>query len=89
MAWRVARDTRRQYRLVDRVSAREARLAKRCDYLSSIVNAIGAPVWVLDGARRIVLANDAFARLVGRPRDTLPGLEEREVFDGAAPPRSH
>jgi len=83
LAWRVARDTRRQYRLVDMVSASEARLAKRFDYLSSIVNAIGAPVWVLDSARRIVLANDAFARLVGRPRDTLPGLEERAVFDGA------
>ena len=83
LAWRVARDTRRQYRLVDMVSASEARLAKRFDYLSSIVNAIGAPVWVLDSARRIVLANDAFARLVGRPRDTLPGLVERAVFDGA------
>ncbi|MFC0253690.1 bifunctional diguanylate cyclase/phosphodiesterase [Massilia consociata] len=83
LAWRVARDSQRQFRLVELVSASEARLVKRFDYLSSIVNAIGAPVWVLDSARRIVLANDAFARLVGRPRDALPGLEERAVFDGA------
>ena len=87
LAWRVARDTRRQFRLIELVSASEARLGKRFDYLSSIMNAIGAPVWVLDGARRIVLANEAFARLVGRDRDTLPGLEERAVFDGADPER--
>ncbi|WP_288377964.1 EAL domain-containing protein [uncultured Massilia sp.] len=82
LAWRVARDARRQSRLLDMVSASEARLAKRFDYLSALVNAIGAPVWVLDGARRIVLANEAFARLVGRPRDTLQGMEEHAVFEG-------
>ncbi|CAN7593614.1 bifunctional diguanylate cyclase/phosphodiesterase [Massilia sp. LjRoot122] len=81
LAWRVARDSRRQFGLIDMVSASEARLAKSFDYLASIVNAVGAPIWVLDGARRIVLANEAFARLVGRPRETLPGLDERAVLD--------
>jgi diguanylate cyclase (GGDEF)-like protein/PAS domain S-box-containing protein len=77
LAWRVARDTRRQFSLIDMVSASEARLA-------SIVNAVGAPIWVLDGARRIVLANDAFARLVGRPRASLVGMDEGAVLPGAA-----
>ena len=87
LAWRVARDARRQYGLIDMVSASEARLGKSYDYLASIVNAVGAPIWVLDGARRIVLANDAFARLVGRPRDSLPGLSERAVLPGDDPER--
>ncbi|MCC2974225.1 EAL domain-containing protein [Massilia sp. IC2-476] len=83
LAWRVARDTRRQFGLIDMVSASEARLGKSFDYLASIVNAVGAPIWVLDGARRIVLANEAFARLVGRARESLPGLDERAVLPGA------
>ena len=87
LAWRVARDTRRQFGLIDMVSASEARLAKSFDYLASIVNAVGAPIWVLDGARRIVLANEAFARLVGRPRESLPGQEEGAVLPGADPER--
>ena len=87
LAWRVARDARRQYGLIDMVSNSEARLAKSFDYLASIVNAVGAPIWVLDGARRIVLANEAFARLVGRPRESLPGLDESAVLDGADPER--
>ncbi|RZA33625.1 MAG: EAL domain-containing protein [Lysobacteraceae bacterium] len=87
LAWRVARDARRQYGLIDLVSNSEARLAKSFDYLASIVNAVGAPIWVLDGARRIVLANDAFARLVGRPRESLPGQDESAVLDGASPER--
>ncbi|UVW29235.1 EAL domain-containing protein [Massilia sp. H6] len=81
LAWRVARDSRRQFRLIELVSASEARLGKRFDYLASIVNAVGAPIWVLDSARRIVLANEAFARLVGRPTESLPGLAESQVFD--------
>ncbi|NNG24795.1 bifunctional diguanylate cyclase/phosphodiesterase [Telluria aromaticivorans] len=83
LAWRVARDARRQFRLIELVSASEARLVKRFDYLDSIVNAVGAPIWVLDSERRIVLANEAFARLVGRPRDVLPGQDEHAVFDGS------
>ena len=87
LAWRVARDSRRQFRLIELLSASEARLAKRFDYLASIINAVGAPIWVLDDARRLVLANDAFARLVGRSRDALPGLDERAVLDGDADER--
>ena len=80
LAWRVARDTRRQFGLIDMVSSSEARLSKRFDYLASIVNAVGAPIWVLDAGRRIVLANEAFARLAGHPRESLPGLDERTVL---------
>jgi len=87
LAWRVARDTRRQFALIDMVSASEARLAKSFGYLASIVNAVGAPIWVLDGGRRIVLANEAFARLVGRARDSLPGLAEEAVLPAPDPDR--
>jgi diguanylate cyclase (GGDEF)-like protein/PAS domain S-box-containing protein len=87
LAWRVARDSRRQFGLIDMVSASEARLAKSFDYLASIVNAVGAPIWVLDEARRIVLANEAFARLVGRARETLLGLDEDAVLPGSDPER--
>ena len=82
LAWRVARDSRRQFRLIELVSASEAKLGKRFDYLASIMNAVGAPIWVLDSARRIVLANDAFARLVGRSIESIQGQAESVVFAG-------
>jgi len=80
LAWRVARDARRQDRLIDLLSASEARLGNSFAYLASIINAVGAPIWVLDARLRIVMANEAFARLVGRPGTALIGQEEQAVF---------
>ena len=80
LAWRVGRDTRRQFRLIELLSASESRLARRFDYLASLINAVGAPIWVLDSARRIVLANEAFGRLVGRRPEDLMEMDERAVL---------
>ncbi|MGX4643082.1 bifunctional diguanylate cyclase/phosphodiesterase [Massilia sp. SYSU DXS3249] len=81
LAWRVGRDAQRQYRLIGLLSASEARLVKSSDYLGSIIDAVGAPIWVLDARLRIVMANDAFARLVGRPAAELAGADEAAVFN--------
>ncbi len=80
LAWRVARDTRRQARLIDLLSASEARLGNSFAYLASIIDAVGAPIWVLDARLRIVMANRAFGQLVGRASGELAGLEEAAVF---------
>jgi len=80
LAWRVGRDARRQFDLIELLSASEARLARRFDYLSSLINAVGAPIWVLDRARRIVLANEAFGRLVGRRPEDLMEMDERALL---------
>jgi len=80
VTWRVGRDARRQARLIEQLSASEARLGKRFDYLSSIIDAVGAPIWVIDTRLCIVMSNDAFARLVGCPGRELVGMEEQAVF---------
>ncbi|MET0980638.1 MAG: EAL domain-containing protein [Telluria sp.] len=80
LAWRIARGAQRQFQLIDLLSSSEARLAKSSDYLASIINAVGAPIWVLDARLRIVMANHAFARLVGRPAAELAGVDEQAVF---------
>ncbi|MBQ5948220.1 EAL domain-containing protein [Massilia sp. ST3] len=80
LAWRVGRDSRRQFRLIELLSASESRLARRFDYLASLINAVGAPIWVLDRARRIVLANEAFGRLVGKSPEELMDQDERSVL---------
>ncbi|MFC5462826.1 EAL domain-containing protein [Massilia niabensis] len=80
VAWRVARGARRQFQLIDLLSSSQARLAKSSDYLASIINAVGAPIWVLDAEQRIVMANHAFARLVGRSGSELAGVDEQAVF---------
>jgi diguanylate cyclase (GGDEF)-like protein/PAS domain S-box-containing protein len=90
-AWRVGRDSRRQFQLIDLLSASESRLARRFDYLSSLLDAVGTPIWVTDRARRIVLANAAFGRLVGRAPEQLIDLDERRVLgdDGERDLRHH
>ena len=80
LAWRVARSAQRQFQLIELLSASEARLEKSSAYLASIINAVGAPIWVLDAKLRIVMANDAFGRLVGRPAAELTGVDEAAVF---------
>lgn len=77
---RVLRDARRQVGLIGLLKASEARLVRRFDYLTAIINAVGAPIWVVDSARRIVMANEAFAKMVGQPRERLAGAEEQAVY---------
>lgn len=87
LAWRVARDARRQQRLIGRLSASEARLGNSFSYLSSIIDAVGTPVWVLDARLRIVMANSAFARLAGRAKEEVIGAGEECVFGASAEER--
>jgi len=79
-AWRVARDAQRQAQLIELLSASEQRLGRSFAYLEAIINAVAAPIWVLDARLRIVMANRAFARLVGRASAELVGQEEQAVF---------
>lgn len=81
LAWRVARDACRKYALIARLEASEARAGKSADYLATILNAVGTPIWVLDSARRIVMCNDAFRRFVGGAAGALTGQAEAEVLD--------
>jgi len=80
LAWRVARDAQRQAQLIDLLSASETRLGNSFAYLTAIIDAVAAPIWVLDARLRIVMANQAFARLVGRASSDLVGQEEQALF---------
>ncbi len=84
LAWRVARDARRQFALIGQLAASEGRAEKSAEYLASILNSVGTPIWVLDGARRIVMINDAFCRFAGRRAAELVGRPECEVLDPAS-----
>ena len=83
LAWRVARDTRRQQALIVRLEASEAQAGRSAGYLAAILNAVRTPIWVLDGARRLVVWNEAFTRFVGRTPAELGGRLEAEVLDPA------
>jgi diguanylate cyclase (GGDEF)-like protein/PAS domain S-box-containing protein len=83
LAWRVARDSARNAQLIGQLAASEARAEKSADYLASILNSVGTPIWVLDSARRIVMLNDAFARFAGRSAADLVGRHERDALDPA------
>jgi len=83
LAWRVARDTRRQQALIARLEASEARAGKSAEYLATILNAVRTPIWVLDSARRLVMCNDAFARFVGRAGADITGRLEADLLDPA------
>ena len=54
---------------------REAR-----EYLNSVVNAIGDPIFVKDGGHRFVLANDALCALVGHAREDILGRTDTDFF---------
>jgi PAS domain S-box-containing protein len=50
------------------------------DYLDSIINTIGDPVFVKDGQHRFILINDAFRDLIGRPRQEIIGKTDYDFF---------
>jgi diguanylate cyclase (GGDEF)-like protein/PAS domain S-box-containing protein len=83
VAWRVARDARRQFSLIGKLAESETRAEKSADYLAEILNAVSTPIWVLDSARKIVMLNEAFCRFVGRGAAELVGRQEGEVFNPA------
>ena len=86
LAWRTSRETARQAALIARLRASEGRLAHSFAYLKAILDAVPTPLWVLDGARRIVLFNRAFAQFTGRGDGAVTGHLEAEVLDPAGAP---
>jgi PAS domain S-box-containing protein/diguanylate cyclase (GGDEF)-like protein len=81
LAWRVAHEAARQSGLIVQLADSEARAENSAQYLASILNSVGTPIWVLDSARRIVMLNHAFSRFAGRARDQLVGLHEKDALD--------
>jgi diguanylate cyclase (GGDEF)-like protein/PAS domain S-box-containing protein len=86
LAWRIGREASRQATLIERLTTSEHRLQHSYRYLTSILNALATPLWVLDAQRRIVLFNRAFQHFTDRVEQTLAGAEEGAVLDpeGAA-----
>lgn len=81
LACRVARDARRQSKLIDQLAASESRAEGSARYQATILNTLGTPIWVIDGERRIVTLNEAFSRFVGGSVNTLVGRMEQDVLD--------
>jgi diguanylate cyclase (GGDEF)-like protein/PAS domain S-box-containing protein len=81
LAWRVARDAARNFALIGQLADSDARSEKSADYLATILNAVGTPIWVRDSARRIVMLNEAFSRFAGRPAADLVGHAEQDALD--------
>ena len=49
-------------------------------FLDSVINAIADPVFVKDDKRRFVLVNEALCAIAGRPRESLIGKNDDEMF---------
>jgi diguanylate cyclase (GGDEF)-like protein/PAS domain S-box-containing protein len=86
LAWRIGREASRQAALIRRLTNSESRLQHSYRYLTSILDALATPLWVLDAQRRIVLFNKAFQHFTGCTEQALAGSEEGAVLDpeGAA-----
>jgi PAS domain S-box-containing protein len=52
-------------------------------FLASLIDAVGDPIFVKDRKHRWVLFNDAFAALLGRPREQLLGKSDYDYFPTA------
>ena len=48
--------------------------------LSTIINTIAYPVYVLDRDHRFTLVNDSFCRFIGRPRDEILGHTHHDFY---------
>ncbi|MGZ8303593.1 MAG: bifunctional diguanylate cyclase/phosphodiesterase [Telluria sp.] len=81
VAFRVARDAGRQFKLIEQLAASESRADASATYLATILNAVGTPIWVIDSTRRFVMMNEAFSRFIGKPAENLVGRPEHEVLD--------
>lgn len=58
----------------------EETLRKTKDFLDNILDNIGEPLLVKDSQHRYVLVNEAFCRMVGRPRPELLGKDDWACF---------
>ena len=58
-----------------------AELQRNRRFLTELVDALPNPIFVKDSRHRWVLVNEAFCRLVGRPREVLLGNDDRLLYD--------
>jgi diguanylate cyclase (GGDEF)-like protein/PAS domain S-box-containing protein len=86
LAWRIGREASRQAAMIDRLRTSEDRLTQSFRYLTSILDSLATPLWVLDAQRCIVLFNKAFQQFTGKDGAALAGRAEADVLDpdGAA-----
>ncbi|MEJ2686208.1 MAG: diguanylate cyclase [Gammaproteobacteria bacterium] len=57
----------------------QSRITATTDTLQAILNAIPSPVFIKDRAHRVVLVNNAFCELLGRPREALINKVEEHL----------
>jgi two-component system NtrC family sensor kinase len=65
--------------VTERIEAEQA-LRESREYLNTIINCIGDPVFVNDQQHRYVLVNKAFADLIGRPHNEIIGRTDIDFF---------
>ncbi|WP_428565160.1 MAG: PAS domain S-box protein [Solidesulfovibrio sp. DCME] len=58
----------------------EEKIRQAREYLNSVVNAIGDPIFVKDEGHRFALVNDALCALVGRAREEILGRTDEDFF---------
>lgn len=49
--------------------------------LSTIINTIAYPVYVIDRSHHLILVNDTFCKFLGRPREEILGKTHRQLFN--------
>ncbi|MFP5222552.1 MAG: PAS domain S-box protein [Acidobacteriota bacterium] len=50
------------------------------DFLDKIINSIADPIFVKDREHRLILVNDAYCALIGKPRDQVTGRTDNDFF---------
>lgn len=62
------------------IKAVQEELRKSKEFLNSIINTIGDPIFVKDEAHRLMIVNDAECTLVGKPREEIIGKTDADFF---------
>jgi PAS domain S-box-containing protein len=57
--------------------------AQSADFLAQVLEAVSHPIFVKDRQHRWVFLNEAFARMVGHPREVLLGKSDHDFFPKA------
>ncbi|HLA94818.1 MAG TPA: DAHL domain-containing protein, partial [Pyrinomonadaceae bacterium] len=66
--------------LEHRVQVRTEELQESRDYLDSIINAVGDPIFVKDRAHKWTMLNEAMCKFMGHDRDDLLGKSDYDFF---------
>jgi len=65
---------------VSDIKAAQEELRKSKEFLGSIINTIGDPIFVKDEAHRFMIVNDAECTLIGKPREEIIGRTDADFF---------